>query len=219
MSEQAQQPIPYFQEVLRKLVHLSSLWMVAAIWFFPWNVIYLFYIFATCLILNMLCEYAYSCQVPVITPIYRFFFKKMLRGEVKRGQWVISGGPPVWAAAAMVCLLFRPQEVAAIALGVMLIADTAAALIGRKFGKHKTVNGKSVEGVIAFCVAGWIFSITLLYFGELLTCFTLCGALLGVFLAAMAELYEKQLHMDDNFSIPLVSGLTIISSYYVQNLF
>lgn len=218
MPEQAQQPIPYFQEVLRKLIHLSSLWMVAAIWFFPWDVIFLFYIFAACLILNMLLEYAYSCQVPVITPIYRFFFKKMLRGEVKRGQWVISGGPPVWAAAAMVCLLFRPQEIAAIALGVMLIADTAAALIGRKFGKHKTANGKSVEGVIAFCVAGWIFAITLLYLGGLLTWFTLCGALLGVFLAALAELYEKQLHMDDNFSIPLVSGLVIILFRCVQNL-
>lgn len=214
MPEQVQQPIPYIQEVLRKLIHLSSLWMVAVIWFFPWDIIVLFYIFATCLILNMLLEYAYSCQVPVITPIYRFFFKNMLRNEVKRGQWVISGGPPVWAAAAMVCLLF-PQRIAAIALGVMLIADTAAALIGRKFGKHKTANGKSVEGVIAFCVAGWIFSILLLYCGGLLTVFTFAGALAGVFLAALAELYEKQLHMDDNFSIPLVSGLVIWGSSFL----
>lgn len=202
------QPIPYSQEVLRKLVHLSSNWMVALIWFFPWEKMLLVYLFTACLILNLLCEFAYSCRVPVITPIYAFFFKNMLRNDVKRGQWVVSGGPPVWAAAALVTLFF-PLKIAAIGLGVMLIADTAAALVGRRFGKHKTVNGKSLEGVAAFCLAGWIFSLTLLACGGLLDWKTLTGALIGVFAASMAELFEKQLRVDDNLSIPLVTALFI----------
>lgn len=207
----AAKPIPYSQEVFRKLIHLSSLWMVALIWFFPWPKLLLFYFFAICLVLNLLCEYAYSYNVRIITPVYAFFFRGMLRGEVKPGQWVVSGSPPVFAAAALSCLLF-PQKIAAIALGVMLVADTAAALIGRKFGKHKTVNGKSLEGTAAFCIAGWIFSIGLLACGGLLNVRTLAGAVFGVFLAALAELFEKQLHVDDNLSIPLAAGTLITLS-------
>jgi len=210
-AETVAKPIPYSQEVFRKLIHLSSLWMVALIWFFPWPKLLLFYFFGTCLVLNLLCEYAYSYKVPVITPVYAFFFKNMLRGEVRPGQWVVSGSPPVFAAAALVCLLF-PQKIAAIALGVMLIADTAAALIGRRFGRHKTVNGKSIEGVVAFNIAGWAFSIGLLACAGQLTKWTVCGALAGVFLASLAELFEKQLHADDNLSIPLVSGALIALS-------
>ena len=201
-------PIPYSQEVFRKLIHLSSLWMVALIWFFPYPKMLLFYGFAICLILNLLCEYAYSCQVRFITPVYAFFFKNMLRGKIKRGQWVVSGSTPVFAAAALVTLLF-PQQIAAIALGVMLLADTAAALIGRRFGKHKTVNGKSLEGVIAFCVTGSLWACLLLYFAGLLTVTTATGAVVGVILASIAELFEKQIRMDDNFSIPLISGFII----------
>ena len=143
--------IPYSQEILRKLIHLSSLWMPALIFFWTGQKILLVYFFGILLILNLLCEFAFSCSVPVITPLYRFFFGKMLRGEVKRGQWIVSGSPPVFAAATLVCLCFR-QEFAAVALGVMLTADTAAALIGRRFGRHQLVNHKSLEGVAAFCV-------------------------------------------------------------------
>ena len=200
--------IPYSQEVFRKLIHLSSLWMVALIWFFPFPKLLLFFGFAICLVLNLLCEYAYSCQVRFITPLYAFFFKNMLRGDVKRGQWVVSGSPPVFAAAALVTLLF-PLKIAAIALGVMLIADTAAALIGRRFGKHKVANGKSLEGVLAFCIAGSLWACGLLYCAGLLNGWTAAAAVLGVSLASMAELFEKQLRMDDNFSIPLISGAVI----------
>ena len=105
MTEHAQpKAIPYSQEVFRKLIHLSSLWMVALIWFFPFPQLLLFYGFAICLVLNLLCEYAYSCQVRFITPLYAFFFKNMLRGEVKRGQWVVSGSPSIEPYAVMTVL-------------------------------------------------------------------------------------------------------------------
>ncbi len=207
-------PIPYKQEVLRKLVHLSSLWMVALIWFFPSPQSWLFAFFAAMLALNLLCEYAYSYNVKFITPLYRKLFGKMLRADVKPGQWVVSGSPPVFAAAALVCLLF-PQKIAAVALGIMLIADTAAALIGRRWGYHKTANGKSVEGVVAFCIAGWAFALPLLWTAGLLTISMAICAVTGVFLAALAELYEKQLHADDNLSIPLASGAAMTLAFWV----
>ena len=124
--------------------------------------------------------------------------------EIRPGMWIVSGGSFVLAAALLVNLLFPPQ-VAAVSLVVMLIGDTAAALIGRKFGKHPASNGKSVEGVAAFIIAGYAaFAAVSAIAGA--PCFFYLAGIPAVLLAAAAELFEKQLHLDDNFSIPLCTG-------------
>ena len=205
--------ISFGQELIRKGVHLSSLWMVALIFFWRCNLLYLFYFFAVCFILNILCEFAYSMNCPVITPIYGTLFRSMLRKKPQRGEWIVSGSPPVFAAAALVCLLF-PQAIAAMSLGVMLTADTAAALIGRRFGKHKLNSSKSVEGTIAFIVVGILFSAFILRMSGEMTCGLMIGAIIGVILAAIAELYEKQLHLDDNLTIPILTGLPATLIFY-----
>ena len=157
--------ISYREECKRKLVHLSSLWMVVAILLLPgrWTAAILY---AVMLVLNLLCEHAYACNVPVITPLYGAIFGKMLRDEPRHGQWIVSGSPYVLAAAFLVSLLFGRVPAAA-AMTVMLIGDTAAALIGRRFGRHRAPNNKSVEGVVAFLIASWI---------ALAVLFAVCGA-------------------------------------------
>ena len=200
--------ISYFQEVLRKLIHLSSLWMVAAIMLCGTEYKMLLAVaFGTAWILNITLEHAVACQVPYITPLYYFFFKKMLRKQPTPQDWVISGGPPVWGAAFFSTMLF-PVQAAATALAVMLIADTCAALVGRRFGKHK-VNGKSVEGCIAFTAGGIAaFAVIGLFYSPLPPAGIICG-IIGILLAMLAELFEKQIHIDDNFSIPLLVGLSL----------
>ena len=188
--------ISYREECKRKLVHLSSLWMVVAILLLPgrWTAAILY---AVMLVLNLLCEHAYACNVPVITPLYGAIFGKMLRDEPRHGQWIVSGSPYVLAAAFLVSLLFGRVPAAA-AMTVMLIG----------FGRHRAPNNKSVEGVVAFLIASWI---------ALAVLFAVCGAapalyvvgFLAVLPAAAAELFEKQLRLDDNFSIPLIVGLCL----------
>lgn len=194
--------ISYREEIKRKLIHLSSLWMVAAIIWLPrWPLAAALLLM---FVLNLLLERARALRKPGLTPLYDFFFGGMLRSEPRRDQWVISGGPYVFAAALLSTALF-PLPASAAALAAMLLGDTAAALIGRRFGRHKTVNGKSFEGVAAFVAAGLAGSFAVL---------ALCGAdpvyyrwaLAGILPAAAAELFEKQLKIDDNFSIPLVMG-------------
>lgn len=197
--------ITYREEVKRKLIHLSSLWMPLVMCFFPrWTLCILF---AVMLILSMLIEYARSYRVRIITPVYDFFFGKMLREEPKPGSFIISGGPPVYAAAAMVLLLFG-NPAAPAAMAVMLMGDSTAALIGRRFGKHKSFNGKSWEGSIGFVVAGWIGAEIMLLLCHVPMYFAL-WALLASVLASFVELFTTQLHLDDNFSIPLTVGVVI----------
>ena len=198
--------ITYTQEILRKLIHLSSLWMVVSLGIFPraWNVC----LFATLFVVLITIEYGYHKKWAVVTATYGRFFSKMLRENEIGKNFRLSGAPYVLAAALMVSLLFE-RTISMVALSTMLIGDTFAALIGRKFGKHKINEGtKSIEGAVAF----WVSSAAVLMFFILFYHRPLSFAIMGIFgitVAMLAEVYEKQIKMDDNFSIPLVMGISL----------
>ena len=203
------EPISYANEVKRKLIHLSSLWMPAVMLIFAgyrWYLAGFFFLLGAG---NVIVEHIYaSMKYPRFNALYNFFFGRMLRFEVQKGMWIISGGPYVFGSAFLSLLLFVPW-IAAGGMTAMLLGDTAAALVGRKFGRHKTVNGKSLEGVLAFIAASVIgIAIVASAVGV-----PLKGNLLAILLASvagcLAELFEKQLKIDDNFSIPVVVGAVL----------
>ena len=132
----------------------------------------------------------------------------MLRKEPVPGKLIISGGPYVLAAAALSLLCFPPLF-AGCGMAVMLTGDTAAALIGRRYGKHKLVNGKSFEGVLAFVLTGClvIFAVLAAYgIGDRSLWYAVLPAVTA---GCLVELFEKQLKLDDNFSIPLAVALVL----------
>lgn len=202
--------ITYREEIKRKLVHLSSLWMVAAtLLLAPWRGCAAV-IFLLLLLLTLVSEHDYANGGRHLGRLYGKLFGKMLRRKVNPGQWIVSGGAPVLAAALLVNLLF-PAWIAASSLAVMLTGDAAAALIGRKFGRHKLINGKSAEGTCGFIAAGFIALVVIL----MITCRPAADYYAGfaaVILAAFAELFQKQLKLDDNLSIPLCVGLVLFLS-------
>lgn len=198
--------ITYTQEILRKLIHLSSLWMVVSLGLLPrsWNVC----LFAALLFAQVMIEYGYYKRWPLLVATYGRFFSNMLRENETGEKFRLSGAPYVIAAALMVALLFE-RTISMVALSTMLIGDTCAALIGRKFGRHKINEGtKSMEGAVAF----WISSAAVLAFFSALysqpMAFSIMG-LFGITVAMIAEVYEKQIKMDDNFSIPLAMGISL----------
>ena len=201
--------ITYFEEVKRKLIHLSSLWMVAATLLFP----YFFpeygrwiscIVFTALLILTVVSEHDYANNGKYLGKLYGILFSKMLRKEVKPGMWLVSGGAFV-LAAALLANLFFPPFIAAASLAVMLTADAVAALIGRKFGRHKLANGKSLEGTLCFIVTGYIFLAIVGMLSAANASFYLLG-IPAVILGATVELFTKQIKIDDNFTIPLTVG-------------
>lgn len=200
--------ISYLEEIKRKGVHLSSLWMVAATLLLAPCQWIACVMFGALLVLTLVSEHDYANGGKYLGRLYGILFGKMLRNEVKKGQWIVSGGAPVLMAALLVNLLFAPW-VAAASLAVMLTGDAAAALVGRKFGKHKTVNGKSWEGFISFVLVGYGALAVVLAIAGVPCKFYLWG-LAGVVLAAAAELFQKQLKVDDNFSIPLCVGAVLL---------
>ena len=207
-------PISYWDEIKRKLIHLSSFWIVAMIIFLPRFFYYGRWIACAvlfgCLFITLILEHDYANNGKYLGKLYGKLFRSMLRHEVVPGQWIVSGGAPVLAAALLINLLF-PPAIAAAALAVMLAGDAFAALIGRKFGKHPLVNGKSLEGTVSFIVAGYIALAIVALLCNASAAFYLWG-IAGTVLGAAAELFTKQLKIDDNFTIPLaVSGILCLT--------
>ncbi len=197
--------ISYRQEVFRKLIHLSSLWMSLFILLLPkW---WAFSVFAVVLVLVVVIEVGYNRNWPLVHPLYHFFFSKMMRAKEPGQKFQFSGGPPVLLAACMSVLLFA-KPYAFCALTIMLLSDTAAALVGRRWGVTKFKNGKSMEGTLAFILVGWlvivITGICMNFTGR-----EFAFGLAAVFLASIAECHNKKIRIDDNFSIPLIIGIVL----------
>ena len=187
------------QEVSRKLIHLSSLWIPAFIYFVPQNISITFFTFV--LAGDAILEYGNYKKWRWARRTFGLLFYKALRNkELKRNIFQLSGGAYVMLAA-IACTLLFPANVAVVALSVMLISDTCAAIFGKAYGTRKLYKHKSLEGTVAFFLSALVIMI-------------LCNMILPVtyasiiaaFVATMAEMYEDKIEIDDNLSIPLSIG-------------
>ncbi|MBQ8661871.1 MAG: phosphatidate cytidylyltransferase [Alphaproteobacteria bacterium] len=188
-------------ELYRKAVHLSSLWMPPAVLLLNRNASII--LFACLLGLNLIVERAACLKTPFIGTLFRRMFIKTLRHkEVCRKDFVPSGSVYILAAALIVSVCYTPKAAAA-AMSIMLISDSCAAVFGKFWGSHRFENGKSAEGTLAFFVSA--FLITAFFFPALPL------ALLGLIsvLATAAEFFERELQIDDNFAIPVITGFIL----------
>ena len=82
----------------------------------------------------------------------------------------------------------------------IILGDFAAALVGRRFGRHRFGGNRSWEGSLAFLVAATIpvFLIPGLPVG-----IGIAAALLATFVEAFSRV------IDDNLSVPILTGLFV----------
>jgi dolichol kinase len=113
---------------------------------------------------------------------------------------VINGATSVLIGATLLTLFF-PIDVAAGVFAMTMIADAAAALVGRRFGRHPWPGSShTLEGSLAFVVAGG------LVVGALPSLPVSVG-LPAVVAAAAVE--AAPLPLNDNIRVPLVGALVV----------
>jgi dolichol kinase len=113
-----------------------------------------------------------------------------------------------WYASALVVLSLTQSLVPClVALWVLGVGDPAAAIVGRRFGRHELVHGRTVEGTAAFVVAGALAALAYLRVMHPETSLGLAAvaSLTGAIAGAAAELFSRRI--DDNLSIPLAACL------------
>jgi dolichol kinase len=123
--------------------------------------------------------------------------------ELRSDRLLLNGASYVLISACIVIALF-PKLIAITAFAILIISDICAALVGRRYGKHRFLD-KSLEGTLAFFVSalvvvgviGMLYELPLVYTGV-----STCAAAVG----ALVENLSIRLKMDDNVAIPLSIG-------------
>jgi dolichol kinase len=110
-----------------------------------------------------------------------------------------------YAIAILLTLLTFPKTIALIAIYTLAIADPASALVGITWGRHRVVEGKSVEGSLAFFAATALITVVVLRVTTVLAAGPLAATALAIGLAgAIFEMLP--LRLDDNLTIPVFVG-------------
>jgi len=113
-----------------------------------------------------------------------------------------------WYATALVMLaVLFPVHMGVAGLAVLGLGDPMAALVGRRFGRTELVNGRSLEGSLAFVAFGSVAALAALtlWYPELGLRTHLVLALVTALFGAVAELLTRRI--DDNLAIPVVGAL------------
>lgn len=120
-----------------------------------------------------------------------------LLGAFERDDAFPGKGSFYFVASALFCsIVFRP-DVAFVAVLSLAVLDAVATVAGIRFGRHRIVNGRTLEGSLGGFAA---LCAVLLTFSPLLT------ALTAPAVAAVAELISP---IDDNLVIPLAVGAAL----------
>lgn len=198
MSE-AVKEIGYKDELLRKGIHLCSL-SIPVIYYFisKQNALY---ILAGFLGFSLLIELLRFKSKAFAGFFYKVFGSLMRKHEVDSKKHNLNGATYVFMSAFFSILLF-PKLFFLTAFPILIISDTVAALIGRKFGKHKFL-AKSLEGTLAFFVSACIV-VLFTPKSEYLYMEYLIGFIASGF-AAIGENLSYG-YADDNLVIPLTAS-------------
>jgi len=143
-------------------------------------------------------------------------------------------GPLIYILAVMICVGFYPPYIAAASFSIMAFGDGFATIIGRNFGAHTYPHSdKSVEGSFGFLIFGfaatvlilWILTRTVVFPGldtslGSLAKISLVGCVIGSVIETFPFDHSRRKNIvgraliDDNFFVPVVSGL--IMTLYVM---
>lgn len=110
-----------------------------------------------------------------------------------------------YAIAILLTLLTFPKTLALIAIYTLAIADPASALVGITWGRHRIVQGKSLEGSAAFFAATAAITALVLRYTTLVAAGPIALAAFAIGIAG-AVFEMLPIRLDDNLTIPLFVG-------------
>lgn len=187
--------ISFRQELYRKLTHLGALSIPVGYYIFRLSRAEALWIMIPITLGMIILDISrlkgwkfWNLFRPVIGPI--------IREHESRGDF--TGASYILTSACLVIALFD-KPIAMASLVFIIVGDTAAALIGRRFGRHK-IGHKSIEGSLSFLI---VSAVVVLIIPDL----NIIVGLTGAVAATIAE--AVTLRLDDNTTVPLISGLVM----------
>jgi dolichol kinase len=193
-------------EFARKAIHLSSLLIPLIYWHIGRKQALLILAPVTA---GFFLVDVFKHFVPFLSTWYHATFGTMLRHhELSKDRLHLNGA--TWITlAAFVLIAFFPKTIAVAAFAMVSVSDTVAALVGKKFGRHRFGGQKSLEGSLAF----FISAIPIVSFIPGLPLpVGIVMALAGTISEALV-LKIAGFRIDDNLSVPLAGAIAGVIAY------
>jgi dolichol kinase len=192
------------RELARKTIHVASAAIPVAVWLLPREIA----------LPALVAVAALALAIDVTRLRWRpgrywmlRLVRPMLRHHERRG---ITGATYMVTAYALVLLLF-PKPIAVAAMLFNGLGDASAALVGKRWGRHRTRWGKSWEGFAAELAVNAAVALAIARLSPL---FAAGAGIAGAVVAAILEFAD--LPIDDNMRVTLGGAIAI---YAAQALF
>jgi dolichol kinase len=200
--------ISFSGEIIRKTIHLGSL-SIPVLYYYVTRDIALkilvpFTIFS--LIIDIGRHY-----VPAIQKLVSVAFDRILRPH-ERKAGLLSGATYV-LISALFCVFVFPKLITITAFAILIVSDSASALIGRAFGKHRFLD-KSLEGTTAFVLSAWLVVLITPKAGPLPIEYII--AAIAAIIGGVFEAASATLRFDDNFAVPVSIGFVMWGGYLLM---
>ncbi|MBM4165415.1 MAG: dolichol kinase [Ignavibacteria bacterium] len=206
--------IDFKKELVRKFIHLISLTIPISYWFWfsKETTLFLLIILA---VISLAIDIARLYHTS-FSQFYNIIFQSILREHETTDKKKNLTGATYVLISAVLCVALFPKLIAITSFFILIISDTASALFGRKFGRHKfnSIAGgkKSWEGSIAFVISA--FAVILLTPKVRYSFVEYAYAFIAAIGGAIAELFSFDF-LDDNLAIPLTIGFLLWGMYQV----
>ena len=188
----------YGVEVMRKAIHLSSL-AIPIVYFFVDRNVALAILLPLTLVLTV-SDLLRLYHEPT-GRVYERYLGFLLRNHERNDRGRRLTGATYVLLSATICVLVFPKVIVVTAFAILIVSDSAAALIGRRFGRHR-LFAKSYEGTAAFFVSA---SAVVLLAPKIL--YVPAEYAIGFLAALLGAIVEASpLPLDDNLTIPLAIG-------------
>ena len=177
-------------EISRKIVHLATLSIPIGYAILPEKtvVVIVLFLFLGFLSVDLLRHYHSG-----MASLFRKYFLGTVLREEERATLM---GSTYFLFSSLLTILLFPKSIAIASLLILILSDTAAALIGKWVGRV-SIFGKTLEGSLAF----FFSSLLIVWLYPNLSRFSGTLASLG---ATVVEVLP--IRVNDNLTIPLVAG-------------
>jgi dolichol kinase len=193
--------ISFYNEFKRKGIHLFALCIPVGYFFLPKPISLL--ILSPFVVGSIFMDIIRLRRLPL-----HGFLNRLLGPILREHEGADFAGSSYILSASFFCILLFDKSVAVAAICFIILGDIAAALVGRRFGKmifkwgfkknSLANNRKSLEGSFSCLFMCLLVAV-------LVPHLPLWIGLVGAMVATVAE--GLTLPVNDNFSVPLISGL------------
>ena len=186
----------YGSEMVRKAIHFASLAVPIGLYLLPRDLGRT--VILICALLMLTLDVV-RLQITPARTVFYYIFGRIVRDHER---FNLLGSTYVFLAA-LICAYAFQKDVAVAALAYLVIGDTMAALVGRRWGRVRILD-KSLEGALACFGSCLVAGLVLRALGGELSATMIW---VGAFVATLIEFLP--IPLDDNMRIPLAAGFAM----------